>query len=108
MNDLWFSNRTQVYFACRALALGQTLNHMDVITGVRGWRLGAIVHTLRTRYGWPILTDYRGAERIGHYRLAKSCDPLTLTYPPSARFLPAELREVAGMSDKSAGDADGL
>ena len=66
MSDHWYSNPTQIYFACRALAFGETLNHMDVIRGVKGWRLGAIVHTLRTNYGWPIATEFRGPERIGH------------------------------------------
>lgn len=91
MTDHWYSNPTQIYFACRALALGQTLNHMDVIKGVRGWRLGAIVHTLRVNYGWPIVTEYRGPERIGHYHLAPTCDPADLDFPPSARRLVAEL-----------------
>lgn len=91
MSDYWFSNPTQIYFACRALALGQTLNHMDVIRGVKGWRLSAIVETLRNRYGWPIVTEYRGPERIGHYHLSKSCDPTKLRLPPSARMLAEEL-----------------
>ena len=99
MTDLWFSNPTQIYFACRALALGQTLNHMDVIIGVQGWRLGAIVHTLRISYDWPIQTEYRGPERIGHYRLPTNCDPEKLRYPPSARRLVSELAE----RDRAAG-----
>ena len=66
---------------------------MDVIRGVKGWRLGAIVHTLRSNYGWPIQTEYRGPERIGHYRLSKTCDPAKLDFPPSARRLVSELAE---------------
>lgn len=91
MTDLFYSNPTQIYFACRALAMGQTLNHMDVIRGVKGWRLSAIVETLRNRYGWPIVTEFRGPERIGHYKLSQGCDPLRLQYPPSARGLVDEL-----------------
>jgi len=94
MGEHWYSNPTQIYFACRALALGETLNHMDVIRGVKGWRLSAIVETLRNRYGWPIVTEYRGPERIGHYHLSKTCDPLALDYPPSARRLVAELEAL--------------
>ncbi|MCZ4258141.1 hypothetical protein O4H53_21550 [Sulfitobacter sp. G21635-S1] len=96
MGEHWYSNPTQIYFTCRALALGQTLNHMDVIRGVKGWRLGAIAHTLRTEYGWPIVTEYRGPERIGHYHLPKYCDPAQLDYPPSAQHLVAEL-EASGI-----------
>ncbi|MCC1494062.1 hypothetical protein [Cognatishimia sp. F0-27] len=91
MNDHWYSNPTQIYFACRALAMGETLNHMDVIRGVKGWRLSAIVETLRNRYSWPIVTEYRGPERIGHYHLAKTCDPTKLDFPPSAERLVEEL-----------------
>lgn len=91
MDDRWYSNPTQIYFACRALALGQTLNHMDVIEGVRGWRLSAIVETLRKQYGWPIVTEYRGKERIGHYHLDRTCDPSELQLPPSAQRLAEEL-----------------
>ncbi|SFH37170.1 hypothetical protein SAMN04488020_11133 [Palleronia marisminoris] len=111
MNDHWFSNPTQIYYACRALARGHTLNHMDVIRGVRGWRLGAIVHTLRSNYGWPILTEYRGPERIGHYYLAKTCDPAKLDYPPSARGLVMELetphRDDPDNSSNGTGGLDG-
>lgn len=97
MSDRWYSNPTQIYFTCRALALGKTLNHMDVIGEVRGWRLGAIVHTLKHEYGWPILTEYRGAERIGHYRLVTGTNPLALRFPPSARRLADELRQMNAM-----------
>ncbi|MFD0980996.1 hypothetical protein [Tropicimonas aquimaris] len=109
MSDQWYSNPTQVYFACRALALGKTLNHMDVIQGVRGWRLGAIVHTLRSHYGWPIVTEYRGPERIGHYHLAKTCDPSELDFPPSAQRLAAELEALRskGRASGCRGAVDG-
>lgn len=91
MSEHWYSNPTQIYFTCRALVTGQTLNHMDVIRGVKGWRLSAMVNTLRTEYDWPIVTEYRGPERIGHYHLHRSCDPAGLDYPPSARHLVPEL-----------------
>lgn len=111
MNDQWFSNPTQIYFACRALAQGQTLNHMDVIRGVRGWRLSAIVNTLRSEYDWPIVTEYRGPERIGHYHLSKSCDLTKLDFPPSARRLAAELvalrKDDPDTGNSGAGGVDG-
>lgn len=108
MTDHWFSNPTQIYFACRALALGQTLNHMDVIKGVRGWRLSAIVETLRNRYAWPIVTEYRGPERIGHYHLSKTCDVTKLDYPPSARRLAEELAALGGGEDPDNSGAGGV
>ena len=94
MSDQWYISLTQVYYACRALALGKTLNQVNVIQGVRGWRLGAIVHTLRSHYGWPIVTEYRGPERIGHHQPEKTCDPSELDFPPSAQRLAVELEAV--------------
>lgn len=105
MSDRWYSNPTQIYFACRALALGESVNHMDVIEGVRGWRLSAIVETLRHRYGWPIVTEYRGTERIGHYHLSRGCDPTKLKLPPSAKRLAEEL--VAFQRDNLRDDDNG-
>lgn len=67
MSDHWYANPTQIYYTCRALALGQTLNHMDVVRGVKSWRLAAIVCTLRKEYAWPILREDRGPENIAHY-----------------------------------------
>jgi len=102
MNDLWYSNRTQVYWTCRALATGRTISTLDEIGEARGWRLGAIIHTLRTQYGWPILTDYVGPERIGHYRLPKDCNVLALNYPRSAKDVRAEIKAAGRGSDDDA------
>lgn len=108
MTEHWFSNRTQVFWTCRALAMGRTINHMDEIGEVRGWRLGAIVHTLRTQYEWPIETDYRGADRIAHYRLSKTCDVLALNYPRSAEDVRSEIKaRMSGSDDGAAGAIDG-
>jgi hypothetical protein len=106
MNDRWYSNPTQIYFTCRELALGKTLNHMDVIGETHGWRLGAIVHTLKHEYDWPIRTAFRGPERIGHYRLAEGCDPTTLRLPPSAQRLADELRDRRGDPERQAATND--
>jgi hypothetical protein len=57
---------------------------------VKGWRLGAIIHTLRDKYGWPILTELRGPENVAYYRLAPGTDLAKLSYPPSARRLAEE------------------
>ena len=108
MTDRWYSNKTQVYWTCRALAQGRTINHMDEIGEARGWRLGAIIHTLRSRYDWPILTDHLGPERIAHYRLAKSCDVLSLAMPRSAEPLRQELKAKAETRDEPDGGGQGV
>ncbi len=95
MNDHWHSNRTQVFWTCKALREGRTITHMDEIGEVRGWRLGAIIHNLRHKYGWPIHTEYRGPDRIAHYSLPKSCDQQRLKWPRSARPLSADGPEDA-------------
>ncbi len=100
MSEHWYANPTQIYFTCRALVTGQTLNHMDVIRGVKSWRLAAIVCTLRNEYGWPIDKEERGPEHIAHYFLSKSCDPAALTYPPSARHLLRELEDLGLLPHK--------
>lgn len=108
MTEHWYSNRTQVFWTCRALAIGRTINHMDEIGEVRGWRLGAIVHTLRTQYGWPIETDYRGPDRIAHYCLSKTCDVQALNYPRSAKDVRAEIKaRMSGPDDGAVGVVDG-
>lgn len=86
----WYSNPTQVFWTCKALIDGRVINHRTEIREAKGWRLGAIVHRLKTDYGWPILAEYRGPENIAHYRLAPGTDPARLRYPPSARRLAEE------------------
>ncbi|MGH1455071.1 MAG: hypothetical protein ACRBBV_18090 [Paracoccaceae bacterium] len=107
MTDLWFSNKTQVFWTCRALAMGRTINHMDEIGEVRGWRLGAIVHNLRKNYGWPIETDYRGPDRIAHYCLRADCNALGLKYPRSAQGVLSELLGALGDAESAPEAASG-
>lgn len=85
--ERWFSNPTQIYWACKALAEGRTLTHKTEIREVNGWRLAAITEKLRNKYGWPILAEYRGPDAIAHYRLAPGTDTASLRYPPSAQPL---------------------
>ena len=94
MDNGWFSNHTQVYWTCKALVRGRTITHMDEIGEVRGWRLGSIVHNLRRKYHWPIETEYRGPERIAHYRLPGRTDWRALDFPRSAKRLKDELRDT--------------
>ena len=88
--DRWYSSPTQVFWTCKALIDGRTISTRTEIREVRGWRLGAIVHTLREGYGWPIQTELRGPEGVAFYRLAPDTDPKRLRYPPSARRLAEE------------------
>ena len=90
MTNHWHSNRTQIYWTCRALIEGRTITHMDEIGEVQGWRLGAIIHNLRRKYSWPVETEYRGPEQIAHYSLRKGCDWRHLDFPLSARMLKNE------------------
>ena len=83
----WYSNESQVYWTCKALLDGRTINHRTEIREVRGWRLGAIVHRLRHRYGWPIEVEYRGPENVAYYRLRPGTDRASLRFPRSAREL---------------------
>ncbi len=107
MSNHWHSNRTQVYWTCKALAQGRTINHMDEIGEVKGWRLGAIIHNLRRKYHWPIETEYKGPERIAHYRLPKRTDWRGLEFPRSAKAVRQSLKEDADTAQGSTPDALG-
>ena len=95
MSNHWHSNRTQVYWTCKALAQGRIINHMDEIGEVKGWRLGAIIHNLRSKYHWPIETEYKGPERIAYYRLPKRTDWRALEFPRSAKEVRQFLKDGA-------------
>ena len=86
-HEKFYSSPTQVFWCCKALLEGRTISHKTEIREVRGWRLGAIVHRLKSSYGWPVLTEYRGPESVAYYRLSPGCDLSKLRFPPSARAL---------------------
>ena len=104
MSDHWYSNHSQVYWTCKALVEGRTINHMDEIGEVRGWRLGAIVHRLRRKYHWPIETEYRGPERIAHYWLPSRIEWQALSFPRSAIGVRDALKTA---TEAQRGGADG-
>jgi hypothetical protein len=87
MPERFYSSPTQVFWTCRAFLDGRTISTKTEIREVKGWRLGAIVHTLRKKYGWPILVELRGPENIAHYRLAPGTDRTRLKFPRSAQAL---------------------
>lgn len=80
----WYSSPTQVYWTCKALLDGRTISHKTEIREIKGWRLGAIIHRLKNKYGWPVLVEYRGPENVAHYRLEPGTDISRLRFPPSA------------------------
>jgi hypothetical protein len=77
---------------------------MDEIGEVKGWRLGAIIHNLRRNYHWPIETEYKGPERIAHYRLVRGTDWRVLDFPRSAKDVRTVLKEARYAAG---GSADG-
>jgi len=85
--DRWFSSQTQVYWTCKALIDRRVISHKTEIREVKGWRLGAIIHLLRSKYLWPIEVEYRGPECVAHYRLQSGTDATRLAFPPSAKAL---------------------
>lgn len=85
--DPWYSSETQVFWCCKALLEGRTISHKTEIREVNGWRLGAIVHRLKTEFGWPIQAEYRGPECVAYYKLQPGCDRKKLRFPPSAKKL---------------------
>ncbi|MEL6752531.1 MAG: hypothetical protein AAFO57_00780 [Pseudomonadota bacterium] len=86
-SNKWYSGKSQVYWTCKALLEGRTINHRMEIREVRGWRLGAIIHRLRRHYSWPVEVEYRGPENIAHYWLSERADINSLRIPRSARDL---------------------
>lgn len=85
--ERWFSSPTQVFWCCKALIDGRVISHKTEIREVKGWRLGAIVHLLKSKYHWPIDVAYKGADCVAHYRLRPGTDAARLKYPPSAKTL---------------------
>lgn len=87
MSERFYSSPTQVFWTCKAFLDGRTIYTKTEFREVKGWRLGAVVHTLRKKDGCPILADYRGPENIAHYRLAPGTDRTRLKFPRSAQGL---------------------
>lgn len=83
----WYSNQTQIAWTCDQLLKGNAIGHQAEFHAVQGWRLAAITHTLRTKYKWPIIAEYRGPENIAFYRLAPGTERKALRFPPSAKEL---------------------
>lgn len=78
----WYSDNTQIRWACLELIKGREISHADEIAEARGWRLSAIIYNLRHKYKWPIETRYDEG-RIAHYMLSGGVDAEALKKPPS-------------------------
>ena len=89
-SNRWFSNKTQVYWTCKALLDGRSISHKTEIREVKGWRLGAIIHRLKHEYKWPVQVEYRGPENIAYYKLSLTADRAGLRFPASAKALVEE------------------
>jgi hypothetical protein len=70
MTGRFYSSDTQIKWACNELLKGRSISHQSEIVEVRGWRLSAIIHNLRHKYGWPIFTVF-DEHRIAWYHLDK-------------------------------------
>lgn len=78
----WYSDMTQIRWACMQLIKGREISHADEIAEARGWRLSAIIHNLRHKYKWPIDTRY-DENRIAHYSLSAGVKEQELRKPRS-------------------------
>ena len=89
--NIWYSNKTQVYWTCKALLHGRTISHKTEIREVNGWRLGSIIHNLKKHYDWPIDVEYRGPENIAYYKLRPGTVKSKPRFPKSAKELAGEV-----------------
>ena len=83
----FYSGKSQVFWTCKALLDGRTINQLTELQEVRGWRLGAIAHRLKDEFHWPIDADYRGPRNVAHYFLKAGIDKTKLRLPRSAQSL---------------------
>ncbi len=86
-SDDYYSKGTQVHWTCKALLDQREISHATEIREVRGWRLDAIIHRLKSDYGWPIQTRYRSPDNVAFYSLPMETDRSALRFPPSASAL---------------------
>ncbi len=86
-DDQFYSGETQVFWTCKALLDGREISHVTEIREVHGWRLGAIIHRLKSEYAWPIQTRYRSPDNVAFYSLTPDADRTKLRFPPSAKAL---------------------
>ena len=86
-DDKFYSKPTSVYMACKLLLEGQTISQVTLMQTGHGWRLGAIIHSLKTKYAWPIQTTYSTPDNVAFYSLKAGIDRTALRFPQSASAL---------------------
>jgi hypothetical protein len=82
----WYSDDTQIRWACLQLIKGREISHAHEIAETRGWRLAPIIHNLK-KLNWPILTRY-GERGIAYYRLGKV--DIRTTYRYAQRYMESQ------------------
>ncbi|MFN3701597.1 MAG: hypothetical protein ACK4VI_08775 [Alphaproteobacteria bacterium] len=80
----WYSDTTQIAWACAMLADGHKFSHACEFKAVRGWRLAAIIHILIHGYGWPVLHEDR-KNGVRFYFLKPDTNAMRLKHPKSYR-----------------------
>lgn len=78
----WYSNETQIRWACLQLIKGREISHACEIAEVKGWRLAAIIWRLIHRYNWPI-QKREGVNGVAYYRLGHGVEKSGLEMPRS-------------------------
>jgi len=81
------SRDTQVHWTCKALLDQREISHATDIRELYRWRFGAIIHRLKSDYGWPIETRYRSLNNVATCSLPSDTDHTALRFPPSASAL---------------------
>jgi hypothetical protein len=86
-SDKFNPDGTQVHWACKAILDRRENSHATEVRKVRCWQLGAIIHRLKTDYGWPIHTRYRSPDNIAFCSLPVETARNALRFPPSPSAL---------------------
>lgn len=101
----WYSDNTQIRWACQELLKGREISHACEIAEVNGWRLSAIIFNLRHRYNWPISTRY-GQNRIAYYKLGRGVATDSLEKPRSFYKKKKDAATSSSQSDSNNPDDD--
>lgn len=80
----WYSDTTQIAWACAMFAAGKKFSHACEFKAVKGWRLAAIVFNLIHKFEWPILHEDR-KNGVRFYFLKPGTDIWKLKHPKSYR-----------------------
>lgn len=82
MSGRWYSDTSQIAWACHQLVQGEETSHACEFKAVEGWRLASVVHRLIKNFDWPIL-HRDGEKNIRYYFLAPDTNIKLLKKPKS-------------------------